>query len=49
MKGYAQGLYECAECSDNYHVSDSFAFGDGFMPAAIMADTDHPMYWRGNA
>lgn len=48
MKGYAQGLYECAGCNDEYHVSDEFAFGGGFMPAAIMPNTDHPMYWRGD-
>ena len=47
MKGDPAGEYECATCESGYTVSDAEAFGGSFMPAGILLDTKHPMYWRG--
>ena len=49
MKGNRMGVYECAGCHDEFHVSDSLTFGGGFRPAAFLDTEDHPMYWRGEA
>jgi len=49
MKGTPTGRYECVTCGDEHIVSDAKAFDGGFMPAAVMLDTPHPMYWRDTA
>jgi hypothetical protein len=49
MKGDPAGRYECATCDSEYIVSDAEAFADGFMPAATLLGTGHPMFWKGDA
>ena len=46
MKGEPAGEYECAVCEDRHIVSDAEAFGGGFMPASVMYESTHPMFWR---
>ena len=49
MRGTPAGRYECATCESGYIVSDAAAFDGGFMPAAALLGTEHPMFWRGDA